>query len=227
MLSLLRKLFFPDLCLACDNPLHQGEMTLCTLCRHQLPVTHFHHYNDPALKKVFYGRLDLELATALFYFEKKGLVQQLLHNLKYKGVQSISTFLGNWLGTELSHIAEYREIDAVVPVPLHSKKRKQRGYNQVWGFAEALANALQATYAPEILYKQSNTSTQVFKGRFSRGDTLYDAFQVRNIPEFHNKHLLLVDDIITTGATLEACGQLLKTLPGCRLSIATMAIAST
>lgn len=225
MLQSLRYLLFPKTCMACSKNLESAEYMICTACRHYLPLTQFHQYNDNAIQKVFYGRILLEQATALLIFEKKGRVQQLLHNLKYRGKHEISAFLGEWLGNELALIPEYQNIDIVIPVPLHPKKRKKRGYNQVSGFAKALAKHLNASYIDTILCKSKNTKTQVFKGRFSRSDEVLDAFFVSEINSLEGKHILLVDDIITTGATMEACALQLLKIPKIKLSLASMAIA--
>ena len=225
LLQSLRSLFFPESCKSCDNELFEAEIMICTQCRHTLPLTDFHRYNDPAIKKVFYGRLNLEEATALFYFEKKGPVQELLHNLKYRGHKNISEFLGNWLGADLATLDNYKGIDCIVPVPIHPKKKKTRGYNQVAGFGKALATSLTATYRDDVLIKSKNTKTQVFKGRFTRSDEVLDAFTVAVDNSLEGKHILLCDDILTTGATLEACALQLLKIPNIKLSIAVMAIA--
>ncbi|MEL6988847.1 MAG: phosphoribosyltransferase family protein [Bacteroidota bacterium] len=204
-----------------------SEKMICTACRHILPVTNFHRYNDPYIKKLLYARLKLEQATALFFFEKKGAVQQLMHNLKYKGDERISGFLGQWLGFELSETKEYQNIDIVIPVPIHPRKKRKRGYNQVTGFGKALAEYLNCDFSEKILVKSKNTKTQVFKGRFTRSDAVYEAFSVSNYEKLNGSHILLVDDILTTGSTLEACGLELLKIPNIKLSIAVMAIAKT
>ncbi len=173
MLNSLRYLFFPETCRACDHELLASEHLLCTECRHDLPLTDFHTYNDDRIKKVFYGRLKLENATALLYFEKRGPVQELMHNLKYRGERKISTLLGNWLGHDLSLLESYQNIDHVISVPIHPKKLKTRGYNQVDGFTEAIASHLGASCTKGILTKSKNTKTQVFKGRFTRSDEVF------------------------------------------------------
>ncbi len=198
---------------------------LCTSCRHELPLTDFHRYNDPAIKKVFYGRLDINQATALFYFEKRGPVQELMHNLKYRGHDDISGFLGNWLGEDLKTIPSYNSVDVVIPIPIHPKKLKIRGYNQVSGFGKALAKHLCSDYRDDVLLKSKNTKTQVFKGRFTRSDEVLDAFSVVIDSSLEGKHLLLCDDILTTGATLESCALQLLKIPNIKLSLAVMAIA--
>lgn len=225
MLKTLKNLFFPPYCKACNNVLTGGETEICTSCRHEIPETNFHTYNDPAIQKVFYGRLPLKQATSLFYFEKKGPVQKLMHHLKYKGQEKLSAFIGNWLGSQLAPLRTFQDIDVVIPVPIHPKKLRTRGYNQVAGFGRTLTIHLKSTYRDDVLLKSKNTKTQVFKGRFTRSDEVYGAFYILKADDLVGKHILLVDDILTTGATLEACGIELLKIPNITLSIATMAIA--
>ena len=198
---------------------------ICTQCRHTLPLTDLHRYNDPAIKKVFYGRLNLEEATALFYFEKKGPVQELLHNLKYRGHEDIGRFFGEWLGAELATVEAYKHIDVVIPVPLYKSKLRKRGYNQVAKFAKEIANALHADYNDTVLIKIKSTKTQVFKGRLTRWNDDGALFDISENKSLEGKHILLVDDIITTGATVEACATVLLKIDNIKLSLATMAIA--
>ena len=131
MIKNLLNLFFPEVCRACSNHLSDNELQICTSCRHNLPLTNFHDDHDNAVHKILYGRVKLEQATALLHFSKKGIVQQLMHNLKYRGQEDIGQFLGEWLGEELKGINAYLDVDVVVPVPLHKTKLKSRGYNQV------------------------------------------------------------------------------------------------
>ncbi len=176
------------------------------------------------MKNIFYGKIPIEKATALIQFQKRGLTQQLLHNLKYKGRKNISAFFGKWLGGELAEIPHYKSIDLVIPVPLHKQKLKKRGYNQVEGFGIEIAKSLGVPYKDDILLKISKTSSQVFKQRFSRFQ-LEEIFTIQNLNFIKNKHILLVDDIVTTGATLEKCGLQLLKCEGVKLSLATIAIA--
>ena len=165
------------------------------------------------------------MSTALLHFEKKGITQQLMHQLKYREQEQVGTFLGTWLGKELSNCEGYSSIDVVIPVPLHKKKLRSRGYNQVSKFGEEIATALKADYIDDVLIKITNTASQVNKNRFSRWTGKNDSFALANTKKITGKHILLVDDIITTGATLEACIQELNKAENLKISIATMAIA--
>ena len=211
--------------MACNGNIPEKELLICLDCRHNLPVSNFHFDNSDYVKKVFYGRLELENATSLLRFHKKGIVQQLMHNLKYRGYESIGEFLGNWLGEELKGIESYRNIDLVIPVPLHKNKLKKRGYNQVAKFGQQIAKALEIAYEDEVLVKTSSTLTQVFKNREARWQRDNQIFTIQNVERLNGKHILLVDDIITTGATMEACANILTKTHNNKLSIATMAIA--
>lgn len=218
-------LFFPKVCYTCNNHLNDNEQYICTACRHDLPVTNFHFNQDEFVSKVFYGRIKIEHATALLRFEKKGIVQQLIHNLKYRGYEDIGVFLGDWLGEELKTVAEYKSVNAVIPVPLHKNKLKTRGYNQVAKFAQQIAKSLDAEYLDNVLIKVTNTKSQVLKKRFARWDDGDELFTLQNKEQIANKHILLVDDIITTGATIEACVNVLNQGRGLKITVASMAIA--
>lgn len=226
MLKNLIDIFFPKVCYACNNILHDNELYVCTSCRHDLPVTNFHFNNDKTVANIFYGRSKIENATALLWFEKKGITQKLIHNLKYRGFEEIGLFLGGWLGEELKNLEDYKGIDAVIPVPLHKKKQRKRGYNQVTKFGKQLAKALQVEFIDDVLIKTTNTNSQVHKNRISRWFKNPEIFKAINIEKIANKHILLVDDLVTTGSTLESCILVLQKAPNIKISIATMAVAS-
>lgn len=225
MLKSLANLFFPKVCYACLNHLNDNEDTICTNCRHDLPVTNFHFDNNKAIEKALYGRAKIENGTALLRFEKQGLVQQLIHGLKYKGYENIGFILGNWLGAELKETGNYNDVDIVIPVPLHKKKLKSRGYNQVEKFGQQIAKALSAKYVDDVLIKVTNNKSQSTKKRLARWNNNEELFTIQNKTKIENKHILIVDDIITTGATLEACIFVLHLAKNIKISIATMAIA--
>lgn len=218
-------LLFPKTCNGCSVKLRTHEEVLCASCKHELPIACFHRNGDETFKNIFYGRFQLEHATAVVYFQKKGITQQILHNLKYRGQEEIGTYFGNWLGVELAQSKEFSEIDVVIPVPLHEKKLKKRGYNQVSNFANQLARHLGAICREDMLLKVSETRSQVFKQRFSRFEAP-EVFVLENQQDLEGKHILLVDDIVTTGATLEKCANVLLKHPTTKLSIATIALVA-
>ncbi|SRX52333.1 ComF family protein [Aequorivita sp. CIP111184] len=215
-------LLFPKICNGCKQPLLKGQEILCEECIHSIPLASFHKTGSDMLKNKFYGRFLVQNATALVDFQKKGITQELLHNLKYRGQKEISSFFGKWLGAELAEIPAYQEIDLVIPVPLHKQKLKKRGYNQVEGFGKEIATALNIPYEDDILIKVSKSGSQVFKTRMLRFEA-EEIFTVKNLEKINNKHVLLVDDIITTGATLEKCALQLLKAENASISIATIA----
>ncbi|WP_410006845.1 ComF family protein [Aequorivita nionensis] len=217
-------LLFPKICAGCKEPLLEGESVICLECIHSLPVASFHKTGSEMLKDKFYGRFLVKNATSLIYFQKRGLTQELLHNLKYRGKKEISSFFGKWLGAELAENNNYKEIEMVIPVPLHKQKLKKRGFNQVEGFGKEIALALNVPYRDDILIKISKTGSQVFKTRILRFEA-EELFYTQNLGEIKNKHILLVDDIITTGATLEKCA--LQLLKGENVNISVATIATT
>ena len=225
-LEALINLFFPKVCNACKNHLSDNEVFLCTDCRHVLPTTNFHKNNDPFVKNIFYGRAQIEAATALLRFEKKGIVQHLLHQLKYGQNEAVSDFFGQWLGEELSACEDYKTVDLVIPVPLHPKKLKKRRYNQVTKFGQNIAKALDIVYSEDLLTKiTTSTSSQASKTRLERWQLNNETFSITHLHKLENKHILLVDDIITTGNTLEACILELNKAKNIKISVAAIAIA--
>jgi ComF family protein len=223
MLKSLLHLFFPEVCLACKNPLFTNELSVCAKCRHQLPLTkHTENLNNEVLLK-FYGRLPLEHASSLLYFHKKGMVQELIHHLKYKNRQQVGTFLGDWYGEELQKVHSQLKFDAIIPVPLHKKRMKERGYNQLTTFGQALSKSLQIPFNSDILHRNTYAITQTKKSFLERTEAKKTIFEVEFNENHHKKHYLLIDDVITTGSTLEQCGKAILKIPGARLSIVCMA----
>ena len=227
MFKYLISLFFPKVCAGCRSILHSSEIVLCTHCRHEMPLTQHHLDRKNEAVKKFYGKIDVQYALALLYFNKKGIVQELIHNLKYKGHQEIGTILGNWYAEDLKDLNPEYPFDAVIPVPLHPKKFKERGYNQVTTFGKALSQKLNIAFDDTLLYRKRYTKTQSKKNLSGRTENIENLFDVKFSDENHNKHFLIVDDVLTTGATLEACSRALQKIPGAKISIVCMAMANS
>ena len=225
MFKSLVNLFFPPVCVGCHSFLLWNENEICTLCRHNIPLTN-HHLNleNEAFKK-FYGRIPVEYASALLYFHKRGIVQELIHNLKYKGQEEIGTVLGEWYAEDLKNSEIIKSIDEIIPVPLHKRKLRERGYNQVTNFGLSLSKNLNISYNPNLLVRNIYSKTQSKKNLLNRSDGIETIFDVAFTEKDHDKHFLLIDDVITTGSTLEACSHALLKIPGAKISIVCMAMA--
>jgi ComF family protein len=192
-----------------------------------MPLTQHHKNPENDAYKKFYGRIPVEQVSALVYFHKKGIVQELIHSLKYRGQEAIGTVLGEWYGEELKSSQLLQTVDAIIPVPLHPKKLRERGYNQVTEFGNALAKKLEIPVNNSILYRQVYSKTQSQKNRLGRTEGIDTIFDVSFDEKDHNKHFLLIDDVITTGATLEVCAKALLKIPGTKISIVCMAMANS
>lgn len=218
-------LLFPQLCPACNASLVGNEHIICLNCRYNLPYTNFHTLPDNIVAQQFYGKINVQAAYALYFFNKGGNVQNLMHHFKYRGMQQIGNVLGNIAGNQLKENTVFNSVDLIIPVPLHKKRLKERGYNQSACFAEGLAEKLNATVELNNLIRTVATVTQTHKSRFARFENMQEVFAVDKPERLAGKHVLLVDDIVTTGSTLEACGIELLKVPDLKLSIATIAYA--
>ena len=225
MFENLINVLFPKVCSGCSNHLLSNENVICTICRHEIPLTN-HHLNpeNEALKK-FYGKIPVEFASTLVYFHKKGIVQEMIHNLKYRGHEEIGAVLGEWQAENLKTLLITNSFDEIIPVPLHKKRLKERGYNQVSSFGLALSKKLKINYNPNILSRSVYSKTQVKKNLLNRTEVLEHIFEVNFSEKDHDKHFLLIDDVLTTGSTLEACGRELLKIPGAKVSIVCMAMS--
>jgi ComF family protein len=218
-------LLFPQLCCACEESLVANEELICTDCLYNLPFTNFHLHPDNIVAQQFWGKINLEAAYSLYYFTKGGKVQNLMHHFKYNGMQRIGNLLGKIAGGQLSKNDVFNAVDFIIPVPLHKSRLKQRGYNQSACFAEGLSQKLSAVVEENNLVRLKATETQTHRSRFARFENMQEVFTVNYPEKLINKHVLLVDDIVTTGSTLEACAIQLLKIKGLKLSIATIAYA--
>jgi len=190
-----------------------------------LPKTNFHQYSDNRLNKTFWGRVKLENASSFLFFKKGGSVQNLMHALKYKGIKEVGMLLGNLYASDLLQWQDFKVPDAVVPVPLHPNKQKKRGYNQSEWFGKGLADGLSIPIVTNALIRKTQTESQTKKNRWSRWQNVESVFELIDGDAMENKHILLVDDVVTTGATLEACAIELLSHKDVKVSIATLAFA--
>ena len=216
-------LFYPKLCAICEHQLVKNETVLCTFCRHDLPLIYYSDYKNNKISQAFYGKIPIKKAMSLFIYRKDGKTKELIHQLKYKGNQEIGVFFGNWFGEILKENQEFSSVNFIIPVPLHKKKLKTRGFNQLTTFGERLSSHLKTPYLENILIKTSSTKTQTFKNRLERFTNSETKFLLSNTTILENKHVLLIDDVITTGATLESCCKELLKTKNIKISIASMA----
>ncbi len=221
MLKDLFHLFYPRLCSGCGGALAKSEQVVCLNCIESIAFCPYTVGVHP-IEKIFWGRCELNAATSLMVFNKKGVGQTLLHRLKYQGEQDVGIYLGNLMGEKVLKNSKIENIDAIIPVPLHDKKLKQRGYNQCDIIGKGCAETLGVKLQKDILFRGLNTSSQTRKTRLERVENVSDAFYIKE-PKAADKiaHVLLLDDVITTGATLEACINLLS--PLYKVSVATLA----
>jgi ComF family protein len=218
-------LFFPNHCLGCSNSLFKGEEILCTRCILDLPKTGYHEQIENTIKSRLIGRIPLMYAMAFLKFRKTGVVQHLLHQLKYNNHPEVGVRLGKLYGKDLVDAGFENKFDRIIPVPLHKSRKRRRGYNQSEKFAEGLSHQLQIPCDENIVERTVKTTTQTRKTKIERWENVKDVFQVKQPEKIIGKRILLVDDVITTGATLEACGQQLLNFGCTELSIACIAEA--
>lgn len=220
-------LIFPRLCLACREPLVTGENHLCTSCRAELPYTDFHLLppDQNPLGRRFWGKLPIRYALSYLRFVRHGRVQHLLHELKYQGQRDVGTVLGQLYGAELYAAGIAADFDLIVPVPLHPKRLAKRGYNQAAAFATGLSDGLKVPADINSLRRNTNTKTQTKKNRAQRWENVATVFEAVNPMQVVGRRILVVDDVLTTGATLEACGAVLLAAGAAEVSIATIACA--
>lgn len=190
-----------------------------------LPETNFHMEKDNKVYQVFWGRAPLEHATAYCYYKKGGSIQKLIHQLKYQGHPEIGIFLGKLYGSKLIENNSYSNIDGIIPIPLHKKKQIKRGFNQAEKIAQGLSESMGIEKNIKVVFRVRASSTQTKKNRYNRWENVEEIFQVIEPERYKGKHFLLVDDVITTGATMEACLQALQVIPEVKLSVCAIAFA--
>ena len=223
----LGRLFFPQLCAGCGTDIIDIDQTICLHCNEQLPITNFHlHANNP-VEKIFWGRIPVTAAASYLYFTKDSILQQLLHQLKYKGNKDIGYFLGRQMGKAFSESNRFCYADALVALPLFPSRERKRGYNQAAVLCEGFSDASGIPFLSRAVARVVHTDTQTHKNRIERWQNMEGKFVVEDHGVLRNKRIILIDDVITTGATLEACGHELLKVEGVQLNIASLAYTSS
>jgi ComF family protein len=223
MLKSLLNLFFPKLCNGCNALLLTNEDIICVECRHNMPLTYHHLIENNEIMSKFYGLLPIEFASSMVYFHSKGIAQELIHNLKYRKQQEIGTLLGNLYAYELKESNKLPPIDFIIPTPIHKKRLQERGYNQVTTFCIAMSNELQIPIEKEVLFRIKHTKTQTKKSKEKRAEIMSSNFEIKHKDHHIGKHFLLIDDVITSGATIEACAKALLEIPNSKVSLLSIA----
>lgn len=218
------ELFFPHYCAGCGVSLRHFQKALCVPCLTKLPRTGMHDHPDNRLEKLLWGRVSYSSASAFLRMPKQSEVHRMIHELKYKSNQTIGFELGQMFGAELRDSQRMSKFDCVLPVPLHPKRLKERGYNQCDSIVQGVAEAMSVEYSLNNLVRHQYNRSQTRMGRYKRWQNVEAIFTVKRPHDFENAHVLLIDDVITTGSTIESCAQVLATIPGIRVSVAAIAI---
>lgn len=221
----LLNLFFPNLCLSCKEPLIKGEKHICIQCLYKLPKTGFHRRKDNPAEQLFMGKFPFEHATSFLYYEKGSISQILIYALKYKGNKELALYMGILAARDLTISGNYSSVDVIVPVPLHFRRQQVRGYNQAEYIARGIASVLNKPIDIQSLQRIQTNTTQTTKSVFDRWANVQEIFSLSAMQNFAGKHILLVDDVITTGSTIGACAEVILTLPNTRVSLISVAIA--
>lgn len=217
------RIVFPELCCHCGKILVGDERDLCTDCLCQIPWARLADIPDNAVEQRLAG-YQIQAAASLLLFRKGNITQTIIHQIKYQGNLRMARTYGRLLGNELKQSGRFNDIDCIIPVPLHFIRRMRRGYNQSEQISQAVAEVLQCPVLTRNLYRKRYTATQTHKNRTERRENMQDVFAVRHPEKLSGKHILLIDDVITTGATTTSCFLALSQIPNLRISIASLAI---
>ncbi len=218
-------LFFPRCCMVCGRPMAKGEECLCVCCNMKLPRTNLHKYPDNAVEQLFWGKIPIERATSYLYYRKGSDFRQILYRLKYRGEKQVGEIMGRYMAAELLSSGFFRDLDVVIPVPLHEKKKRARGYNQSEWIAMGVRAITGIPIDAEAVQRIKNTETQTRKTTFQRWENVDQIFMLRHPERFEGKHILIMDDVLTTGATALACAAAFEKVRGIRISVLTLALA--
>jgi ComF family protein len=219
-------LFYPHICTGCGSDVLERENLLCLKCINDLPNTNFAMHNGNPVEKAFWGRIPVTAAHSQYYFAKENVIQHLIHQLKYKSNKDIGVYMGELMGSTLLSSNRFNNIDALIPLPLYPDKERKRGYNQATVICEGMAKTMNIPVLTNNVIRQRFTETQTRKHRVERWQNVEGSFVVNNPAALSGKNILLVDDVITTGATIEACGSTILQCEGAKLFVASLAYAA-
>lgn len=226
MITQLWRLFYPKTCAACGNSLMENEIVLCLNCITDLPKTNFHLHTEHKIEKLFFGRVYISKVVSLFYFDKGNKIQHLMHEIKYKNNIEAAIFLGKLYGNILFDSGIFRNYDMLIPVPLHPAKKRRRGYNQSEIFGQGLSESLKIKLHNELLIRTEDSESQTRKSRLARWENVKTIFKAVNPIQIEGKKIIIIDDVMTTGATLEACATELLKKGAKEISVITIACAT-
>ncbi len=215
--------FYPRYCVACNQLLLSNEQEICLACNYELPRTNFHTQNENEVEKLFWGKVKLQFASSFLFYTKGNITQRIIHNFKYQGRKELGYLLGKQYGNEL--VGFIKDVDFIIPIPLHKKKQKKRGFNQSEYFGKGLSESLKIPMYTNLLTRNIYTETQTKRSRIDRWQNVESIFEVCEKKKIAGKHILLVDDIVTTGSTLESAALTLQKEPEVRVSILTLGVA--
>lgn len=220
-------LFFPRYCVVCGAPLIENEETICTRCNMDMPRTNYHKVKDNPVERMFWGKFPLERATSYFFYRKGGDFRRILHQFKYGGKKELGATMGRFMAAELSATDFFKDIDVIIPVPLHPRKRKARGYNQSEWIARGVSQVSGIPVDISSVVREKNTDTQTHKSVYERWENVDGIFRLHHPEYFTGKHVLIIDDVLTTGSTTTACADVFCEVAGIRISILTLAVADS
>ncbi len=219
-------LFFPRQCVVCGATLQEGEEGICMRCNMDMPRTNYHTSPDNPVEKMFWGKMPLERATSFFFYQKGGDFRNILHRMKYGGRKDLGEIMGRFMAAELKPAGFFKGVDVLVPIPLHPRKLKRRGYNQSEYIARGISNVTGIPVDAMSVVREKHTETQTHKSAYERWENVDGIFSVRHPENLTGKHILIVDDVLTTGSTTTACADAIKCLDGVHISILTLAVAN-
>lgn len=220
-------LFFPRCCAVCGHPLSKGEECICTTCNINLPRTNFHLREDNPVEQIFWGKIPIGRATSFFFYRKGSNFRRILYGLKYEGKKEVGEVFGRMIASELISSGFFKGIDVIVPVPLHPRKLKRRGYNQSEWIARGVSLVSGIPLDTISVIREKYTDTQTHKSSYERWENVEGIFILNKPQSLYGAHILIIDDVLTTGSTITACADVFQKIENVRISVLTLAIAES